>query len=518
MVPPSLTLPPSINLPPRYRKADPLWRIVSAGAPPYLSGGYTTVLSGLEMNQYYEVQARTRVGDEASEWSDSVFVYTTHEPVPDRPDMIVGPVKVAGFLDSNAGNATHPSSGLGNYSFVICAEDYLRNDNRGQKLLNQIQYGIQIWGYSTGGIIGGIHHRNPNGSLRNCDDSDGDHLRNKVRLKGKHTIRRECLKKSANLDDAIDAGCAQYSISNYGFRAANVYLYEDTSIELNGKNCSRMRRLAMHEAGHVFGLHDFGLMPGESVMNMPEDNLCVPTAHDIAAINAIYQSRPPNTSRSLLSSSTPATTPTTTTVPSPPTATPTKAPTTTATVTATTAPAGTTTTTTTVSITTALTTTITTTPTTTTTTTSGAQPVAVWQIETRPSYFNTKSGDINFQFTSGNTFTYAGRSYTMDMIKVYRRGPRLRATPDIEDYELPDNTLLRFWPTDTPTSVQTIRLSDANRMPASSAWDLLWPRSRYPINIDRNTTWHIELTIPASTSSTSTTTASSTTTTSTSAN
>ena len=33
-------------------------------------------------------------------------------------------------------------------------------------------------------------------------------------------------------------------------------------------------------------------------------------------------------------------------------------------------------------------------------------------------------------------------------------------------------------------------------MEETHQWDLIWPSANHPINIDRNTTWHIDLTIP----------------------
>ena len=104
-------------------------------------------------------------------------------------------------------------------------------------------------------------------------------------------------------------------------------------------------------------------------------------------------------------------------------------------------------------------------------------------------------------FSSGNTFTYAGRTYTIKEIRVYNRGARIQATPDLEDHELPGGTLLRFWPTDTPGNVQTLRLSDASEQVAGHQWDIIWQRARHPVNVHRNTTWNIDLTIPAGTGS-----------------
>ena len=118
----------------------------------------------------------------------------------------------------------------------------------------------------------------------------------------------------------------------------------------------------------------------------------------------------------------------------------------------------------------------------------------------RPSKFDIAHREVEFAFTSGNTFTYSGRTYTISSIKTYNRAPRVQVTPDLEDHELPGATLIRFWAVDTPGSVQTIRLSDGNEMPASHQWDLIWPSARYPIDLYRNTTWHIDLTIPAGSS------------------
>ncbi len=139
----------------------------------------------------------------------------------------------------------------------------------------------------------------------------------------------------------------------------------------------------------------------------------------------------------------------------------------------------------------------TTTTTASTTTTTANQPVTLWQIEAQPTTYTTN--DIEWHLTSGNTFTYAGRTYTIDRIKTHRRSARIQATPDLEDHELPDRTQIRFWPTDTPASVQTLRLGDAIVMQASHPWDLIWGRRPYPIDINRNTTWHIDITIPPET-------------------
>ena len=136
---------------------------------------------------------------------------------------------------------------------------------------------------------------------------------------------------------------------------------------------------------------------------------------------------------------------------------------------------------------------------TTTTAASTAQPATLWQIETPPTRYDPANQEIEFTLTTNNTFTHAGRTYTIHAIKTYNQAPRIQTTPDLEDHELPGRTQIRFWPTDTPNNIQTIRLSDGGEMETGHQWDLIWPSANHPINIDRNTTWHIDLTIPPET-------------------
>ena len=71
--------------------------------------------------------------------------------------------------------------------------------------------------------------------------------------------------------------------------------------------CSRLFRIAMHEAGHIFGLGDVpsdkdlpvsqrrrtlqSSWDNKSVMWMSKDELCAPTEYDVVAMKAVYQSR-----------------------------------------------------------------------------------------------------------------------------------------------------------------------------------------------------------------------------------
>ena len=55
-------------------------------------------------------------------------------------------------------------------------------------------------------------------------------------------------------------------------------------------NCSEPHRVAVHEGGHAFGFDaDHSTLAG-SIMN--DGDVCDPSAYDIVAIKALYQSVP----------------------------------------------------------------------------------------------------------------------------------------------------------------------------------------------------------------------------------
>ncbi len=469
------------------RAYNPWSNPVSTGRLTAINGTYSYTVPNIRVNRYYEVQVRTRNGLSVSNWSASVYVYTTNSPM-SFPTQ-VGMVQAAGFLDAHAGNSVHPSSAVGEYSYVICAEDLPPAGARPQgssfgggtraEIVREIEASIELWEsrIGTDGVVTAHHHTN-GGNYWECDGNQGQHLRNKIRLKNAEAIRDKCGYSSEVA--AMNGGCVEKDIPGQGrFGAADMFLFQSSVVAPQG-SCSHMRGLVLHEAGHVFGLADRPLVVGESIMGNHR-GFCIPTKHDFAAVRAIFLSRPSTSSSTTATHEDMTVARTTTTV---------RATSTTSPNTTTTAAAATTTTTAAAA----------------TAVTTANQPVTLWQIEARPTTYITN--DVEWHLTSGNTFTYAGRTYTIDRIKTHRRGARIQATPDLEDHELPDQTQIRFWPTDTPTSVQTLRLGDAIVMQADHPWDLIWGRGRYPINIDRNTTWHIDLTIPAEAASSTTTTAS----------
>lgn len=82
--------------------------------------------------------------------------------------------------------------------------------------------------------------------------------------------------------------------SNFGEQTATrIQIRANLSNLINlGSTCSEFYRIVVHEAGHAFGLADPPANQGDpSVMDVGYIT-CSPTEYDIAAIKAIYQSRP----------------------------------------------------------------------------------------------------------------------------------------------------------------------------------------------------------------------------------
>lgn len=58
----------------------------------------------------------------------------------------------------------------------------------------------------------------------------------------------------------------------------------------DSEKCSMMEQLAMHEAGHAYGLTDITTF-APSVISYSLYDYCSPTEQDIVAVKSIYQSR-----------------------------------------------------------------------------------------------------------------------------------------------------------------------------------------------------------------------------------
>lgn len=454
--------------------------------------------SGILLDNLYRIRVKAVNGTGGSGWSATVFSFPTYTPANMGDSVGIIPIKgyrpTAEFdyvLCTNA--APQLSSQLDTFALTNPAitRDYWR-----QMIID----GIEKWDTVSEHIT---VTNTPD--VRRCTDREISTII-EIRIDFVRLVAAGSLDRRCTTDHP--GGCALNEVNRNDGRIGNTAVLILDHLSLSSLNCSDMHTVAIHESGHAFGLGDHQSDVYESIMyNADLPTHCDPTEYDIGAMNAIYQSRTPSTDATstdtspsasnlntgTTNTSTSTTTTTTTISPSSTVATVSTS-STTAPTTTTASSSSTTVTTTTTAVSAASTSS-------TTTTTLSSQPVTVWQIETRPSKFDIAHREVEFALTSGNTFTYAGRTYTISSIKTYNRAPRIQATPDLEDHELPGGTLIRFWPVDTPGSVQTIRLSDGNKMPSDHRWDVIWPSARYPIDLYRNTTWHIELTIPAGTSS-----------------
>ncbi len=92
--------------------------------------------------------------------------------------------------------------------------------------------------------------------------------------------------------DPTDVGCAKSWVNRGGKVVyTRIGIYAEVAVTKEGKSCSHLFRIAMHEVGHAFGLYHPDGNPNESVMHMPDQELCNPTGYDLVAIMAVYQSR-----------------------------------------------------------------------------------------------------------------------------------------------------------------------------------------------------------------------------------
>lgn len=229
------------------------------------------------INQLYAVRVRTVKGTNYSPWSELAFVYSTNL----QPEIVVGDepkvasIPLYGYWDSK------------HYHYTICT-DTLPSGSDGQKWMNYIKSGISQWEETIDWQIGDSNIiRSTASYYSKCGSSF---------LLSQLTTRKTEVKRLSRMatNDACEVegalGCA---ITNQVARdkAYIVFRSEDSdhddfSWELNmNPMCSKLHTVAVHEAGHIFGLDHTDNV--NSAMNTLE---CRPTPYDIAAIFAIYQS------------------------------------------------------------------------------------------------------------------------------------------------------------------------------------------------------------------------------------
>ena len=240
-----------------------------------------------------------------SEWRHG-YGYPTHDPLPRTTgDNTVGVIPIAGFRPADPG-VSH--SEIGQYRFVQCTNTDLlpagaTSGSARNKLFAQVLAGFATWS-TYDGIV--IFYNAPDScsdqQVNKIDDQVDDdetagvaHLNVVVFAAAGTEMDRHCGQDVA--------GCAYRWPDTLGateIRSTKITLNKDLEYLSNQTTaaCTETFAVAMHELGHAFGLNDtrtlstsadYGNWP--TVMSNSTYNNCEPTALDIAAMKAIYQSR-----------------------------------------------------------------------------------------------------------------------------------------------------------------------------------------------------------------------------------
>ena len=265
--------------------------------------GNSYVIPRLQLKRAYMVQVQAFDNDRApgqrdSAWSPIVYFYPTSGEVETGRDRnglpeVGDPITVPSMSIPLEGYS--PA-----YTYYVCKNrlpdpppperpdlplpDYNRAAYR------QIRDGIGEWAKV-------IDILNVNANIKNCTESEWSWsltTDNLVTISDDlDTIQRLCSRKI--LTWAAGSGCVGRPVTQallgYPPDLIHIIIATGTPYQTPPNHCSQMYRVAMHEAGHVYGLHHGRAKPGfgdYSVMWMPNDSLCTLTEHDIFAINIVY--------------------------------------------------------------------------------------------------------------------------------------------------------------------------------------------------------------------------------------
>ena len=292
---------PSVWLPRRILALD---RVVLE--PVQISVSTTTHTLTLALNTLWRVEVRavytaTDLATKYSEWRHA-YTYPTHDPSPRRSGEKVGVIPVTRYRPADPGGTdTEP----GEYRYKQCINgEYLppgiSSSDRG-KLFAQILLGIHVWNDTD--EVEAI--RLPQDD---CTDDEVDHHGATASVaEARQQLHTNVFilaptgeEMRAHCGNEDTRGCAShYPIRGDSIRSTKLVLNADVEYvdDLRDASCTEAYVLAMHEAGHAFGLGDttsiqagnYGLWP--TVMSQSLYSKCEPTALDIAALKAIYQSR-----------------------------------------------------------------------------------------------------------------------------------------------------------------------------------------------------------------------------------
>lgn len=278
------------------------WTVLpKTGQSPITGLSYT--ITGLDLKKAYIVVVRaydvrrTSITDRISPWSSPwVYVYPTSRHVRGSTSFSDGIPIDRDQLTVSAVDDPFDGRNL-TYTFYVCTNTLpwqLRPGIYHPAALREINSGISAW------------HRAANlltvrGGTLNCTPDQ-------LKLKGSLNLVVLATNVDAMMGELCGrpfkkyeegSGCAPiHPIPGSGGRrigdTRHIVIHRGTGFSNTSNGCTTMLRVAMHEAGHQFGLdHDHSkVKPDEdySVMWMPDDSLCAITVHDLFAIRALYES------------------------------------------------------------------------------------------------------------------------------------------------------------------------------------------------------------------------------------
>jgi hypothetical protein len=229
--------------------------------------GTSTLIRDLNEETLYEIQVQAINISGTSGWSDTTYtLYTYPTRTPATQDDTVGIVPIDGFLVSSR------------YHFTICDTTSVRITDDWE---TQVENGMETWETATGRMV-----RVTNRSKADCNSATTNTV---VRAAGEDMEMLGCSRTAL--------GCANRDTTSEGridrTRIGLLHTLAETprtptGETKTGRTCTRLFQVAMHEAGHALGLGDHA--NSASVMFSSEP-YCFPTAYDIVAVKAIYQSR-----------------------------------------------------------------------------------------------------------------------------------------------------------------------------------------------------------------------------------
>ena len=212
------------------------------------------------------------------------YAYTTQDPFPRHTDDVriedleeIGIIQIAGHRASVLGS--FPVYGY--YGYRICTDTLSSDTDEAEEQKKQINEAVRTWREATGLVTFSY-------SEEDCTGLSA--YPSWIQLVHEDDMDLPCQPDSD--------GCIRHYpnplTTPYGrLTTSQIFIRSNASTaaqsSLDGM-CSRLFQIAMHEAGHAYGLHHTTRLGSEAVMGDYTVH-CEPQAYDVVAVMVIYQSR-----------------------------------------------------------------------------------------------------------------------------------------------------------------------------------------------------------------------------------